>query len=62
MTSREEIALHLTLENIPNIVRNTAASSTGNDNEILSKEIAKFYNYIYNNVSTHNDEKVTVLK
>lgn len=58
MTSREEIALKLTLDNLSIIQRNTKVNSDGMDNEVFANEIKEFYNYLFDNIKTSDNDVV----
>lgn len=58
MTSREEIALRLTLDNLSVIQRNTKISAAGMDNEVLANEFKEFYNYLFDNIKTSDNDVV----
>lgn len=58
MTSREEIALSLTLDNLSVIQYNTKASTAEADNEVLANEIKEFYNYLFDNIKTSDNDVI----
>lgn len=54
MTSREDVALQLTLSSLDTLTRN-ARPNNGNiaDNNKLATSIVEFYNHIYNNIKNN---------
>lgn len=59
MTSREEIALKLTEANIEKI-QYFSKSRTNNSSDILAEDINKFYNYLYDNIKTSDNNTINV--
>lgn len=62
MTSREEIALQLTLASIEKITIISKSTNSVTTIENLAKDVKDFYNHIYQNIDAHDTKPIKVLK
>lgn len=60
MTSREEIALKLTEANIDKIAVLSRHVNTPQKVDTLASDVKEFYNYIYDNIKTSDNNPISI--